>query len=1235
MSETKKTTKLIAVAASLAMVASAGYAVAASDMSARAEEPALTTEHAEDTFDCSFCNTTHAANECSISEWQLDDTYPYEVQWTLCPGGFPVDASYRYTCNGCGQHYIDTKTEPRPVLHAGTNPEVYCPDCFNEIFGQNYCFACDTKFNSREELNLKYGDDDPANGVISASCPKCGAVIWSVDGGELPDPDPDPSTPVSSGELRDNPVLTIDNTEPAVGGEVVVSMRQTDAPKDGAHDSFESFKMIMSSPNTDLNVKEVRVKEGANLIYSSTRADKSFNRGNHTRDANGNYVFSFYDEYLQGNTKPVEDGVVQGGMGYSGTSYTMELVLEVPSNMAVLSKHEDAASGNAVFALDNMTAWSETKRPAGSVVSTQKATNASNLTVRMPRLSAVMTTGKPDAQVYDTMTYNVVITNTGAGSATGVKIVDSQIDPYAALGITPVSATLTKNGIAISLPDGALVMNNGNIEINLPDSVQISPSDRVVLTYTVTAGLDSMRTDKGKLQELLALDAGNRSGERKVVVSASNAFAAATAETAFNLLIPAASATATTSKSEITTGERSQVTTTFRVEGEETSTLIAPKISISDPTAGHIENIKVNGTPYNRGDALRDVPQGSSLILTYDIVAPEDYKPSYNDGISVSSVLSADNLVNNLTSTSKVAVAIPEMGVGLSLSDATPSSEDSTDDTHPVHVTATFGERSGKAKATGVQLVVFDAAAKAGEDPVSERFANVRVNGAEPVPGTYTIDPNSGTMTINVAEIAPNGEVKVEYDDYLKGGYEPNGWMDSISTRIQKHVAQGVASNFPAGQEKSAVADFTVQTPEMHIAQEVTEPVTEKTEGEGDEAATTVEPDIINVGDTVKFKTTFFENSEDMPAAKGRDFKMTTKIEDLFISNKKDSDKETNDKAAREMSDERDAATQESDEKLDGRTYKPSQLGITFCPVDEIKLMAGDTDVTDKYDVEMNSSRSEMTITPKADAPQDMPEVPTSMEFSVKMGKYEDENNYDQLAGKEINVRSEVAVSNLSRTASAVSKTQIADAELYLTKSAVEKEIAHGMTDTYTITAVNDKDDKFADNSVARNIVIEDDLDQAAADYGYKIDPSTLKIMMGDEDITSTSEVVVLWETGNTGFDVKLSRDLDKEETLTITYDATTTEIAADAYSQTLGNVVIATADNAKPAVAFENINYAGIDMPVDGPGTGDSLNGENGGNIDGTLGGTGDVVPYVIGGVMAVALIGGVVVLVVRRRNR
>lgn len=1186
MSEIKKTQKLVAVAASLAMVASAGYAVSASDAAALAEETPVTTE---------------VDNE--------EEVEGFHIQCPLC--------------------HEEIVLESEPALEE----EVTCPECNQQFVSSSigtweYIFDCPKCF---AQNRLEGGADEAV--PETHECTSCGETI------NMEELEKDPGDVTVSDEPLETPTVTISNSEPSVGGEVVISMHQQDASKDGEENSFEYFKMSMSIPN--LPVKEVRVKESNNLLYSSLRSDPSLNRGT-CETVDGNYVFSFDEEYLLGQPKDIENDEQQGGMGYSGTVYTMELVLDVPSDMKDLSQYKDDATGNAVINLGDIQGWTETKRLNCDEEHVTDIAYADNpvLTVRMPKLRAVMTTGKSEAQVYDTMTYEVIITNEGAGAAEKIKIVDTPIDPYATIGIKPVDATLSwDSGAKVSLPTPTIDPTTGNIEVTLPDTVKISQGDRVVLTYTLTAGTAEMRTDagKGELQKLLEMDAGNRSGERKVVVSAGNAFEDVTAEAAFNLLIPAASATATTSQSEITTGERSQVTTTFRVEGEEASTLIAPKINISDPAVGTVENVKVNGIPYNRGEALRDVPQGSSLILTYDIVAPEDYKPNYNDGISVSSVLSADNLVNNLTSTSRVAVAIPELGVGLDLSDTTPSAEDATDATHPVHVTASFRETSGKAKATGVQLVVFDSAAKVGEDPVSERFANIKLNGVPLEQGRYTIDANSGTMTISVGEIPANGEMKVEYDDYLKEGFEPNGWMNSISTRIQKDASQGVVSNFPTGQEKTATGDFTVQVPEMHIAQEVTDPVSEKTEGEGEDTKTTIEPEVINVGDTVKFKTTFFENNEDMPAAKGRDFKMTTKIEDLFISNKNESDKEVNDKAALEMNDERDAETQVKDAQADGRTYKASQLGITFCPIDEIKLMAGDEDVTDKFDIEMNDSNSELTVTPKADGAQDMTEVPTSMEFSVKMGKYEDENNYDQLAGKEISVKSEATVSNLSRTASAVSKTQIADAELYLTKSAAEKEIAHGMTDTYTITAVNDKDNKFSDNSVARNIIIEDDLDQAAADFGYKIDPSTLKVMMGDEDITSTSEVVVLWEKGNTGFDVKLSRDLDKEETLTITYDATTTEIAADAYSQTLGNVVIATADNAKPAVAFENINYAGVDMPLEQTGNGGDMNGENGGSIDGdgALGGTGDVIPYVIGGVMAIAVIGSVIVLVVRRRNR
>jgi hypothetical protein len=282
----------------------------------------------------------------------------------------------------------------------------------------------------------------------------------------------------------------------------------------------------------------------------------------------------------------------------------------------------------------------------------------------------------------------------------------------------------------------------------------------------------------------------------------------------------------------------------------------------------------------------------------------------------------------------------------------------------------------------------------------------------------------------------------------------------------------------------------------------------------------------------------------------------------------------------------------------------------------------------------MDDYNTSFVITAIEGESADLTKVPTAVEYSVKMGKKATGNNYDLLRGKEISVSSVLAVSNLKSTKSATSKTQIADAELSVTKDVKDLEITTGDTDEYTITVVNDKDDNYSSNSVARNVVIEDDLDEAAAEFGYKIDRDTLKVMLDDEDITEESDVYVLWEDGDTGFDLTLSSDLAKEQTLTITYEATTVDIDAASYTETLGNVVFASADNSKPAVDYKSVTYIGVDLPSDDPETEAAEDGENADSANG-ISQTGDIIPYVIGGVIAVAVISGAIVLVVRRRSR
>lgn len=1169
MSETKKTTKIAAVAASLAIVASGGAYASSIYGTAKAEEA------------------------------PTEQTVPVPVEG--------IDGAAPVALTGAS----DTAE--------GTGMEIVAADDGTNVVG-----------------------NDGAAGSESGTAGE--AVPMTADGTEngttTPTTPTEPSTPSASNPpvLVGDPYMNTSSETAAVGAEVVISMTQR-GPSQKA-DGYDSFSMTMQAPPDGLEVKEIRVREGNEIIYSNKRSNQADNRGSSSQTANG-YTFNFSDEYLRGEAKTLSDGSEQGGMGYSGTSYTMEMVVVIPSNMKLLEKYK-TDSGNVSIPLNMRGSVRTTSGTSAPVVKESGLAEGKAININLPKLAVMKTMSAESAQVYDTVTYDLKISNTNTGSsAKGVHVIDKEKDLMAALGITPqnVKATIVKNGVSMDVPASQISVSNGTIDISL-GMTEIGSNDNVHLIYSITAGTDEMKTNKGKLKQLLDMDADNKSGERTTTVTADNAFESAQAETYFNLLIPAVTQTSSVSKDTITTGERATVTVKFKVEGESGAKLLAPKINLSPAAVGRIENVRVNGASYTPGDVLPDTVAGTDIVFTYDLIAPDTYSDNVNNGIDTTATLSADNIVNNVvtsTNDTHVNVAIPQFSVALETSTKTPSAEDASTGTHPVTVKATFAETDPKARATGVRFAIVDKAAKDAEVPTSSIFQNVCINGVPANASEYSISGN--TLTIDRAVMEAKEEVVVTYDDYIKESYEPNGFMQTISAQIQKGAG---TSNFPDNGSKTALADYTVQIPALHIAKEVTEPLVETITGEGDDAVTASTPAVINVGDTVKFKTTFFEGNEDMPEAIGRDFVLTEKIEDLFISNEKPSDKEANEKAEAqgEGEDTRDAETKNEDAKKDGRTYKPSQLGITFCPVDEIRVMSGDTDVTDAYSVLLNDDASEVTVKAKNDKdPQlsgDLTKTPTDLVFSVKMGKYADDNNYDQLAGKEIKVSSNLAVSNLASPVTAVSTTQIADAEVRLSKTVKDKEIRNGDTDTYTITAVNDPDDKFDSNSVARNLKIEDDLDEAAAKFGYKIDRSTLKVMLGDDDITSTSDVIVLWEDGDTGFDITLSDDLSKNEELVITYDATTVNIPATAYSQSLGNIVIATADNSKPAVASASVNYAGMDIPADPTGQAGSIGADGAaGGASGSLGATGDIVPYVIGGVIAVAVIGGVVVAVIRRRNQ
>lgn len=1054
-----------------------------------------------------------------------------------------------------------------------------------------------------------------------------------------PAPDASPSTLTlssSSSQLAPGSSFTLRLTQSNIG----FAPGTTDG-------KLSKLSMTMTGLPTALDITGVKALSGTTVIYDSSLSSNA--NGEWKREASGH-----------GGTLEFSSDYLTNSMAYgTSTPYILELSVSVPDDKSDLLNYKDSDSGNAVISLSGVKGSIDgTYAASGTLDSVASLDSGSAVTVLMPKLSAVMTMDPSKVQVFGTIRYNVTITSLNA-AAKQIVIRDVETDALAQLGVVPTGTpSVSIDGVEVELSNTAMTVSNGNITITLPADVSIPTSKSLVVSYSMKIGTDELK-EQGKLSELLALDTANRT--RHVTVTAGNAFESVEADAAFTIIAPSVSATITTSSGDsptLTTAGKLQVTSTFNVLGDEGAVLVNPTLNVAVPPIGTIDNIKVNGTPYNRGDIL---PSVNPIILTYDVIAPSDYEPDYNKtGIAAAATLKADNLINNVTSSVTVKLAIPETSISLEAAPTTPSAGSTgASNDGIVHVKATVSEISGASALSGYQLSVAESL-PAGEgepvDPASAHFQNVKINGEPTNESDYSISGN--VLMLKAARLDANASIVVEYDDYMKSGYEQNGTACNVSANVQ--AAAGFENaNFPSNQAKTATTSYTVQTPLLHIAQEITGPVTEvpadsaaattsgsasksarvadasdENNGNGDSNSGNVGdgsgdpdnplspdnpdvpnlptvslvPDVINVGDTVSYKTTFYEDNPDMPSAIGRNFALKVSIDDLVIDG---------------TASDADASTK--------RTYKASQLGITFNPVSEVKLVSGESDVTESFDVELNSDKTELSIAPKDGTSQDCPSVPTSVEFSVKMGAAEEQNNFDQLAGNEITVRATASVSNLEKSVSSVSTTTIADAKLSLSMSVSNNEIGHSMRNTYTITAVNDKEGKFSDSSKARNVHIENGLDDSAKAFGYKIDPSSLNVMLDGKNITSTSDVAVKWADGNSGFDMVLSRDLPKDQELVVTYEATTDEIDAQAYSETLGDVAIATADNSKPAVAYANILYTGADFQDNyGAGTGAGADGAAGGAI----GALGDIIVYVIGGIATLAVIGLIAFMIWRRRR-
>lgn len=1085
----------------------------------------------------------------------------------------------------------------------------------------------------------------------------------------------------NAGDLElSKPTVTTNTSSIPYGGKATFrivqpgALTRPDTNGDGTPDSFKSLSITINGSNTPLAIdpSTLNVSTNDGTVVCAGLGDTS--NGSFNKNADGTYTFTFSDDYLKNSMK------------YSGEDYIITFNAPSSTNMSDLKPALDADGNSSLSTMISVTTKADTSYgdtvPEG--LKTYEARENISVKILMPKLSAARTVSKEKADMFEEVRYTVKVSNTESGTiAKNVVVSDQPDDTLASIsGGSPTSVTVVKNGTAYALNSSNYYFNPGTGEMRFNIGDVDASSNGVTISYTVRTG-----RSKSDIPALTDLDSDDIVGKRTVTVKADNVAKTATASVAFDLLRPAVNVSGERDKTRITSGESSHITDTFTVVGadntEDGATLKNPKISMSSIQYGTIGNVKatVDGKEYTDLNKLPNVKTGTKIILEYDVYAPVSYVQGSESGIDTKATITADNMIDERSVSNHIDIAVPKMSATTSVSTTMPSSEDEATGDHPVTVTSKFTQDVAGASATGLVITITDAPSDNGDPITDYRFKNIKINGVDASTSQYSIDDATGTLTIRPTEKLGGGEsITVTYDDILKTGYAINGRTEGISASVGAQAQ----SSLPPNGGASANTSYTVQTPEMHNQTIVTDPV----DTDGNE-------EVMNVGDTAGFQTQFYESNDEQPNAIGRDFAMDISLDDVkddsgrtytptdlgvsFVSKdgvKADSGTDVptdaeNADDVKSIEDETSEATGSDDTSADEGGNEASQKNDNDDNADlrAVTIYAGTTDVTDDYNVSFisadgkeisegdedndtakkssessdagastASSGSAVKIHVTGKSTTDMTKAPTTISYKVKAGNGT-AKNYDQLAGKKITVSAETSVTNLEKSADSEADVDVSDAKISVTKEASNDSIAHGDRCTYTVEAVNDKDNEFSAGSAARNIVLKDDIDASARDFGYRIDENSMSVSLGGKDITDSADVDISYDNNDASFTLKLARDLKKDDKLVITYDAITDGIDAGAYSQSLGNVVFATADNSKPAIATKIVSYNGANLPSDNAGNGsnaDSGNGGDGTGANGKMSSTGDVMAErLIITIIIGSLAGASAVLISRRRSK
>ena len=718
----------------------------------------------------------------------------------------------------------------------------------------------------------------------------------------------------------------------------------------------------------------------------------------------------------------------------------------------------------------------------------------------------------PSQNAYYTIHRSVTILNTNANSkARGLVIEDVRNDnTLGGVGVSVDQGSVTvTNRAGQSLGTSSITYDKGGVKITLAPEVELPSGDEITVGYDIVMGKFTDNSTMSRLQEILE----DWKVNSKVKVTAANAVNPIEKSAASTLLVPQATVGQTiactknldgqtvtdASAMELTTGETGHVVVTIDPSASADGTLlINPAMTVDIPNRAAIEaagvsftNFKVNGTAYTLGNVISDgtdpqaakakgdnvtgvVSKNNQIKFEFDVIV-DNTSPSValnNLSVQVKTTFNAHNMISPLNGTASFTIRIPAAQASVRVDNSTPSAKDT------VKVTATGTITD--APASGMVFYVKDVPSNG--TACKSKFQNLTVTSSAGSlnASDYELKTTDNSVSIWFVQsrlIAKDETITVTYDDTMVDDYSGNGVIENISAGFAQNTdalasdlgvsrSPSVWSNLPTS--ALATTNYTVQTPALVHEFKITDPTSE----EGT-------PAICNFGDAITYKATIQQTNA---IAKGNDLTYKASIQDVLVGGKEVENSETGE------------VTIEG-----GKKYTAAEVGLSF--KDDVKVMSGETDVTDQYTVAIDNDKAILTVTFKDPTTQYLNNTPIDIIFTLRTdtapAKWA-----DQLRGVEIDVASTVSISNLEASANASAKIKIANAEVKLTKSSENKEVRHGESETYTLKVenvfVDPSTGKLDPGSQIRGLSIKDTIDASAVEFGYKLDPDSFKVLMFD-----------------------------------------------------------------------------------------------------------------------------------------